>query len=91
VSSEATALLPTDAKGVVRFPRRTSWSCLLGSVLQAVRSVLSFGLEAAGSPKVSMGSPSRDLGLVLEADAQADAAQARIVRKDDGTFVEIPW
>jgi hypothetical protein len=91
VSSEATALVPTDAKGAVTFPPRTSWSCLLGSILQTVRSVLSFGLEAPGSAKVSMGSPSRDVGLVLEAEAQTEAAQARVVRKDDGSFVEVPW
>ena len=91
VPSEATSLMPTDQKGTVRFPPRTSWSCLLGSVLQTVRSVLSFGLEAPGSAKVSMGSPSREGGLVLEADSQTEVAQTRVVRKDDGSFVEIPW
>jgi hypothetical protein len=88
---EATALAPTDAKGSVTFPARTSLSCLLGSVLQTVRSVLSFGLEAPGAPKVAMGSPSQDLGLTLEADPQAEQSQVRVVRKNDGSFVEVPW
>ncbi len=89
--TEATALAPTDANGAVTFPARNGWTSLVGLVLQTVRSVVSFAVEAPGGAKISMGSPSRELGLILEADPQAGEARARVVRRDDGTFVEIPW
>jgi hypothetical protein len=65
---------------------------LLGSVLQTIRTVLSFGLEAPLEASISMGSSSQELGLTVQpTDPQAPQAQTRVVRKNDGSFVEIPW
>jgi hypothetical protein len=90
--SRETALAPTDTKGSVTFQAQTSWSCLLGSVLQTIRTVLSFGLEAPLEASISMGSSSQELGLTVQpTDPQAPQAQTRVVRKNDGSFVEIPW
>lgn len=87
---EESALAPTDAKGAVTFPARTSSTCLVGSVLATVRSVVSFGAEASAGATVSMG-PSQEQGLTLVADPEAAEVRTRVVRKDDDSFVEVPW